>query len=307
MASADLGATLMHEHLYTLYADYRSDYGWDRYGAIDRAVEAMQELLRVGISAIVDMTVLGLGRSVEMLAEVSRRSGMTIVGATGIYTFSDLPGFFKNRTQYVSADFIADFLTEELTHGVADTGIRPAVLKLATDHQGVTDDVRLITEQVALAHHRTGAPISTHAHAASRQGLTQQSLLREAGVDLGRVVIGHAGDSADLDYLLPLLDAGSWIGMDRFGHEPSQTLEVRIDTVARLCARGYASQMVLSHDTNVSTDSLPEDVRHSPLFENWHYLCIPQVVIPELRRRGVSEAEIELMMITNPRRILENR
>ncbi len=70
---------------------------------------------------------------------------------------------------------------------------------------------------VAEAHLETGAPISTHSHSPSRGGLEQQRLLASLGVDLGRVVIGHAGDSTDLAYLEELIAGGSYLGMDRFG------------------------------------------------------------------------------------------
>jgi phosphotriesterase-related protein len=304
MDAARLGVTLMHEHVYSLYSDYRNEYGWDEEKAVAIAVDAMTDLVQAGVTAIVDMTVLGLGRSVRRLERISRASGLTILAATGIYTFGDLPNFFRSRTAYVSDDYVSDFFVAEIEDGIGDTGIRPAVIKFATDAQGINDDVALIGRQVARAQLRTGVPIMTHSHSGTRQGLAQQRLLAAEGVDLGAVVIGHAGDSSDLDYLQRLLDNGSWLGMDRFGHEPSAPLAQRIDTVVALCERGYASRMVLSHDTSVRSDSLPDDVRRSPVFANWNFRCIPDLVLPALRERGVSAEDIETMMVRNPRAVL---
>jgi len=134
----------------------------------------------------------------------------------------------------------------------------------------------------------------------------QQELLRAEGVDLGRVVIGHSGDTTDLDYLQRIVDNGSYLGMDRFGHEPSLPLEDRIRTVATLCERGLAGRIVLSHDTNVHSDGVPAEIRHSEVFADWHFRCVPDIVLPALRERGVSEEDIALMMVENPRRILEH-
>jgi predicted metal-dependent phosphotriesterase family hydrolase len=55
----------------------------------------------------------------------------------------------------------------------------------------------------------SGLPISTHTHAESERGLDQQRIFEDEGVDLGRVIIGHSGDSTDLGYLERLIDNGS--------------------------------------------------------------------------------------------------
>jgi phosphotriesterase-related protein len=300
-----LGPTLMHEHVFALYSDLHNEYGWDEETAVGQATAILADVLTAGIRTIVDMTVWGLGRDVRRLERLSRSTGLAIVAATGLYTFGDLPNFFRGGRAWTSEDFMADWFVRELTEGVADTGIRPAVLKLVIDDAPANDAVRYIAGQVARAHLRTGAPIITHSHAPSRSGLEQQRLLAEQGVDLADVVIGHAGDSADLDYLQRMLDAGSWLGMDRFGHRPSAPLDQRVDTVVALVERGYASRLVLSHDANVHSDSVPDEIRHKPPFDEWNFRTIPDRVLPMLRERGVSEDDIRLMMVDNPRAILD--
>lgn len=301
----DLGPTLMHEHVYSLYSEFRNEYGWDEEAAVARAVPILQDLMTTGVRTIVDMTVWGLGRDVRRLERISRLTGLHIVAATGLYTFGDLPNFFRTRRRWLSEDFMSEWFTRELTDGVADSGIRPAVIKLVTDEPGANDAVRYVARQVALAHLATGAPIITHSHAPTQRGLLQQELLKQNGVDLSQVVIGHVGDSKDLDYLQRVIDGGSWLGMDRFGDRPSAPLDQRIDTVVALAERGYAGRMVLAHDTNVHTDSLPEEVRHGEVFSDWNFRTISDRVLPALRERGVPDADIELMMITNPRAILD--
>ena len=84
-------------------------------------------------------------------------------------------------------------------------------------------------------------------------------MFREEGVDLSRVVIGHCGDTTDLDYLDELMEAGSYIGMDRFGLDYFLPTPERIDTVVELARRGYAEKMVLSHDTTCWSMSFDPD------------------------------------------------
>ena len=88
----------------------------------------------------------------------------------------------------------------------------------------------------AVAHRQTGVPITTHTHAASQNGRDQLAFFREHGVDPESLVIGHCGDSEDLDYLRELMDAGATIGMDRFGMEHVLPDEIRVAHRARAAA-----------------------------------------------------------------------
>jgi phosphotriesterase-related protein len=156
---------------------------------------------------------------------------------------------------------------------------------------------------VARAHLETGAPISTHTDARTERGYDQQRVFTEEGVDLSRVVIGHCGDTTDLGYLKTLMDAGSYIGMDRFGIDLILPFEERVETVAQLCAAGYAERMVLSHDASCFSHNFDVDLK-ARVLPNWRYTHISDDVIPALKERGVTAAQIRQMMVLNPRAIL---
>jgi phosphotriesterase-related protein len=173
-------------------------------------------------------------------------------------------------------------------------------LKCAIDQPGLTRGVERILRAVAAAHRETGAPITVHTHAPSGTGLVVQRVLREEAVDLGRVVIGHSGDSSDLAYLTALMDAGSYVGMDRFGLDLLLPFEARVDTVAELCRRGYASRIVLSHDAACHIDWFADGVRER-YHPRWHFHHIHDDVLPALRERGVTDAQMETMLVANPR------
>jgi hypothetical protein len=155
---------------------------------------------------------------------------------------------------------------------------------------------------VAQAHRHTGVPISTHTHAASRRGLDQQKIFAEEGVDLTRVVIGHSGDTTDLDYLEELTANGSYICMDRFGIDALLSIEDRVKTVARMCERGHADKMVLSHDASCYWEALPEHMLPT-ILPNWHYLHVHDDVIPALKSHGVTEEQRHTMLVDNLRKI----
>jgi phosphotriesterase-related protein len=308
--TVDLGVTLMHEHVFIMTTEIAQNYPetWgDETKRVADAVGRLNELKAAGVDTIVDLTVIGLGRYIPRIARVAAATELNIVVATGVYTFNELPIFFHYLgpgTMLDGPEIMADMFVRDIEQGIADTGIKAAILKCATDEPGITPGVERVLRAVAQAHRRTGVPISTHTHAGLRRGLEQQRIFTEEGVDLSRVVIGHSGDSTDLGYLGELIAAGSYLGMDRFGVDLILPFEDRVNTVAQMCERGHADKMVLSHDANCYFDALPEELLPVTA-PNWHYLHIHNDVIPALKKRGVTDEQLRTMLVDNPRKIFE--
>src|SRR3954453_6237930 len=123
-----------------------------------------------------------------------------------------LPHYFENRTE----DQIAAMFVEDIETGIQGSELRAAFLKCAADAQGVTEHVEKVPRAVARASLQTGAPIMAHSRPASNTGPRQVEIFREEGVDPAKIQIAHTGDSDDLDYIEGLLDAGVWMGLDRY-------------------------------------------------------------------------------------------
>jgi phosphotriesterase-related protein len=120
-------------------------------------------------------------------------------------------------------------------------------------------------------------------------------------VDLSKVVIGHCGDTTDLDYLREIADAGSILGMDRFGVDVFLPFEDRVNTVAALATAGYADRMVLAHDASCYSDFYSAANR-AALLPKWNYTHITDDVLPAMRERGVTDEQIAAMLVDNPAR-----
>jgi phosphotriesterase-related protein len=309
---ADLGVTLMHEHVFIMTTEIMENYpeAWgDGAKREADAITRLTELKSRGVDTIVDLTVIGLGRYIPRIARIAAAIDLNIVVATGLYTYNDVPMHFH----YVGPgaplggpEPMVEMFVRDIRHGIADTGVKAAILKCATDEPGVTPGVERVLRAVAQAHRETGVPISTHTHAASRRGLEQQRVFAEEGVDLTRVVIGHSGDTTDIGYLEEVIAQGSYLGMDRFGVDAFLSTEERVATVATMCERGHADKMVLSHDASCYFDALPEETLPVAL-PNWHYLHIHNDVIPALKARGVTDEQLTTMLVDNPRRIFANQ
>ncbi len=306
--SADLGRTLVHEHVFVLGEEYRVNYeAWDEEAQVVRAQQELQGLTELGIDTILDPTVLGLGRYIPRIQRVAEGTDLQIVVATGLYTYNEIPFQFHYTGPGLMFDVpepLVELFVRDLTEGIADTGVRAAFLKCAIEEQGLTPGVERVMRAVGEASVRTGAPITVHTNPHTESGLVAQRVLAETGADLTKVVIGHSGDSTDLDYLMRLADAGSLLGMDRFGLDVLLPFEQRVDTVAELVRRGYADRVVLAHDAACFIDWFDPEAKAQAV-PKWNYRHISEDVLPALRERGVSDADIDTMLAANPRRMFE--
>ncbi|WP_020672869.1 phosphotriesterase family protein [Amycolatopsis nigrescens] len=301
---AELGTTLMHEHIFVLTPDSQANWcrDWDEEARVADAVLRLRELRASGVHTIVDPTVDGLGRDVSRVCRIAEQvPGLNILVATGIYTYSDVPGYFSHRGVLPGEpEPMVELFVRDITDGVQGTGVKAALLKCAIDEHGLTAGVERVLRAVAKAHLETGTPIMVHTHPGSRTGLDVRRVLGEEGVDPAAVQLAHSGDSADADHLAELADDGYLLGMDRFGIEVVQPFEQRVAIVAELCRRGYAESMVLSQDASCYIDWVqPELLAAMP---DWHYLHVLRDVVPALRERGVEERDLTAMLAGNPRR-----
>lgn len=123
-------------------------------------------------------------------------------------------------------------------------------------------------------------------------------VLAEEEVEPDRVLLAHLGDSDDVTFLAELAEAGFVLGMDRFGIGWPLDDGARVRTVAELCRRGLAAKLTLSHDAACYIDWIePAYAASNP---DWHYLHISNDVIPALSRLGVSESDIDEMLVAAP-------
>lgn len=300
---AQLGPTLMHEHVFVLDPAARLAYGtfwgadyWDEERELAKAAERLNRLVEsTQIRTLVDPTVLGTGRFAPRIQRLNELVDLNVIVATGIFAFTELPQFFRYRR---AAD-IARFFVHDVEHGVDGTTVKAALIKCAVEEQGLVGDVPLLLEAVALAHRETGAPVMVHTSSAARTGTLALDAFEELGVDPARIVVAHAGDTNDLDYLRALARRGAFLGCDRFGGEHVNALDDRIATVAALARDGLAEQIHLSHDGACFLDFLVGDDTFAGRGIDLHldYELIPRTVVPALREAGVTEEQIDAMLV----------
>jgi phosphotriesterase-related protein len=312
-----LGTTLIHEHL--IYRDEAVAVCWPHLGSVvpvdppracgpeelhEAAVRNAIAIIERGGATICEPTGMFGGRDIQFSRSVSEETGLQVVPCTGIYTYEYLPMFFVTR----DADAMADLFVHDIEQGIQGTEVKAAFLKCAADEPGVTENIEKVHRAVARASVRTGAPIMAHSRPASQTAHRQIEIFEEEGVDLSRVQIAHTGDTDDLDYIERVLDKGVYIGMDRYGLEIFLPIEKRNATVTALLERGHADRMFLSQDYCATLDWYPVEVEQQLLAagaaKDWSMTLVFDQVIPALRDAGMTDDQLETMMVENPKRWL---
>lgn len=291
--TADMGFTLMHEHVAVTYPPISQAYPetYDRAAILEQAVPRLKRAYQAGVRTMIDLTPIDLGRDPALIRDASAQSGVNIVVATGCYY--TIPFYFMGRPD---ADMTAWFV-RDIIEGISTTGVRAGVIKCATEPEMHPMNERVLRAS-ARAQMETGVPICTHTLPRNRTGLDQQRVFKEEGVDLSRTVIGHSDDSEDLSYLEQIILNGSYLGMDRLGGTRPPTNEQRADHIAALVAKGYANRIMLSHDLQCYFDWIPADVfAASP--RSFEY--VPTTFRQLLLERGVSQTDFDQMTVHNPR------
>lgn len=312
--TSELGCTLMHEHILSVSRALAYAFpGWiDENQVVETFKKDMDSIKPLGMQTFVDASTICNGRDVLVDIKASEASGVNILMVTGLY-WPERPWYSMNPKvgiPTIDEKFLASLFIKELTEGIQGTDVKAAMVKCATDtvHGFSPANISMI-RACGRAAIETGAPVTAHSDARTRQGLVQQKILTELGVPSHRILLNHSFSTDDLEYIQELMDGGSYVGCDQIGFD---ALEVPIATLAKNLAyfirKGYGKHIVLSHDKCLCNDygiglSYLHRSEEDPMIG--HYQEVFHVLPGLLINEGVSQAEIDMLLIDNPRRYFE--
>jgi phosphotriesterase-related protein len=323
---AELGPTLMHEHLLCDIRPPRDrrperdgpeialDTVWAiNYGTVkaarnyvlDRAEIAVDEVRRMqaaGGRSVVELTCGGLTPDPRGLARIARETGAPIVMGCGHYVHEYQDPANASRAP---EDFAAE-IVNSVTEGAWGTEVRAGIIGEIGCQAPWTEQERRVMRGAVLAQQQTGAAINVHPGRHPDQPQEVADFIRAAGGAMERVVISHVDRTIfDSDRLLRLAQSGCVIELDLFGQEQSYYALSDIDMpndaqrlrlIRTLLERGHQAQVVISHDICYRTRLVR--------FGGHGYGHIFANVVPMMRRRGFSEAEIDAILVQTPKRLL---
>jgi len=337
----DLGVTLAHEHLLIdqscggVYFNEPEEasqkllahqpvtlenLSWVRYNMVDSLDNRMllDEQMSIkeatlfklhGGKSIIDQTSIGIGRDPEALARISRATGLNIVMGSGYYIDGSYP---KELIDAKNEEQIADEIIHDIKNGVGDTGIHAGIIgELGCSWPLRPNEIRVL-KAGALAQRETGCSVTVHPGRNEKSPIEIIEVLDKAGADLSRVVMSHMCRCGfRLDTRQKLLDFGCFIAYDNFGlegyypirlaiaedHLPDMPNDVqRIKEIKELIDMGYLDQILISQDIGMKITTVS--------YGGGGYAHILRDVLPYMKVYGITDEQIEIMMVSNPRRLL---
>ena len=340
--ASELGVTLPHEHcLFDLsmwfaepkrsserFRAYQSvsleNLGWVRFHPYnnrdnwvmldeDVAINELTRLKKFGGMSLVDMSNYGLGRDPEALARISRATGLNIIMGSGYYLEPMWPAG-------ITEDKMVEDIVRDITKGADETRIRSGLIgEIGTERFGpdqpMSDGYYMSLRATAQAQKMTGAPVNIHPGHSPDSPLEIIEYLDQQGADVSRVAISHIDRTIFIhDKRVELAKTGCYLEYDMFSFEGWHqcrhvlseqnpvNVEVpndagRVAEIVQLVDAGFINQILISHD---------HCSKHR-LFK-WGgpgYAHIIENIVPLLLDRGLTQEQVDTIIVENPRRFLQ--
>lgn len=328
---SDLGACLTHEHILfdwgdTYWTEPDTEEGraladapirLDNRGLLQRnpfiikenfwqesvhgAAREVADFKRAGGGTLVEVTPIGQGRNAAGLRRVSQMSGVNIIANTGFYIEAGHPAYVAEK----SIDELAAILVDDITEGIAGTGIRAGFMGDVGTTKTVTKDEEKCLRAVARAHLQTGVPFGIHVDPSDRQAMIVVRILLSEGVRPERMVMEHMDEQPNHDYQMEVAETGVFLEFDTWGSEfyygppysvPEPRDIERADCVKYLIDHGHLNQLLVA-----------QDVWLRQLLKKYGgegYDSFFRYGIPRLKMAGVTDQQIGVILEDNPRRLL---
>jgi phosphotriesterase-related protein len=283
--------TYMHEHLRIDLSKEKGDPDC-LLDSFDLIRDELKELAARGLTRVVDMSCRGMGRDYAYLDRMEKETGLELVVSTGFYKDPFLPPEAEKGTvQELAALFVSD-----IEQGCQGTPRKARIIgEVGSSLNRMTPNEEKVFRAAALAHEKTGVPVSTHTTLGTL-GLEQLVLLKSLGVAPSRVIIGHLDLAGDLELICRVLDQGAYVEFDTIGKIKYLPDEKRVDFISACCRRGYSRQLLLSMDITRKS--------HLRASGGPGYAYLLDTFLPALGAAGVSREDLDTMLEHNPGAVL---
>lgn len=295
VAADRLGVTLMHEHVLVDFigAAQASPSRYDANAAFDAVLPHLRHVKQLGCSTLVECTPAHLGRDPRLLRRLSEASELYILSNTGYYGAANdkhLPAHAFDET----AEQLAARWIRESERGIDDTGIKPGFMKIGVDQIPLTAVDAKLVRAAALTHRETGLAIASHTSSGAA-ALEQLDLIERAGVAASAFIWVHAQAERDATFHARAARRGAWVEFDGVG--PSSVAR-HVELVRLMKEQGLLGHVLVSHDAGWYRVGEPGGGQFRP------YDTLFTTFIPALKAAGVTEAEVQQLIVAQPRQAL---
>lgn len=306
----ELGVTLVCESLlYVLPgAQYAFDIRIDRAEVFDAIAAKLRAFKAAGGGAIVDATGMFQGRDLRLYEALSRATGVHIVASTGQGPEAMLGGYFltpqTNPPTPWPAQKFAELFGKEVNEGMVVPRLErraPAgLVATAVTRSGMTPTDTSLVRGAARAGAAYGVPVFIQCGA---DALAEMQLALDETMQPQRLVMGGMDrrDAAAQGWPLAVARAGARVAIDHIGSDDPAYLSdaERIALIRELIDAGFADRILLSSSaTGVAFGEAGNDRAYSDVLTTF---------VPQLLAAGVSEAQVQQLLIANTAQLLSVR
>lgn len=289
--AVELGMTLPHEHVMVDFvgADLVSADRYDRDEVVEVVIPYLANLRASGCEALVECTPSYLGRDPVLLRRLATASDLKLLTNTGYYGASD-NRYLPTEALTASAGDLAELWSAEARDGIEGTGVRPGFVKIGVDAGRLSEVHEKLVRAAARTHLETGLTIASH----TPDGIAateQLAVLRQEGVESSAWIWVHAHLERDTSLHRLAAEAGAWVELD--GVAPD-TIVQHVGCVLSLRAAGLLDRVLLSHDAGWYEVGEVGGGSFRP------YDTLLVELVPALRAAGLTDDEVELLLVTNP-------
>ena len=281
------GYTLMHEHI---FIDLSGIKKLDdcRLDCKNETIEEFKKLYENGVRNITEVTNIGMGRDVNYIKEVSEKSGINVICATGFYKEPFYPEFVYEKNEKE----LSEIMKNDILKGIDGTDIKAGIIgEIGSSKDIITETELKVFKSAIIAHLETGVPITTHTSLGT-MGHEQVRLFKEYKVNTDKIVIGHVDLSGNVEYILEMLYNGVYVEFDTIGKNNYLADDIRIEMLKEIEKRELIDRVFLSMDiTRKSNMEYKRGIGYNYIFN---------VFIPKLKEAGIKENSIEKMLKINP-------
>ena len=283
--------TYMHEHVTIDLSKEKNNIDC-KLDTFDITKEEFLRLKELGVTRVVDVSNVGIGRDVDYVMKMEEATGLNIYMSTGYYKEPFLP----KEVEELSVEELAKKMIDDIKIGI-DGKNKCATLigEIGTGFEIMTELEKKVFHAAAIAQKATGVFITTHT-SLGKLGHEQLDFLENLGVDLNKVILGHVALSGNLNYIKSLLKRGAYVEFDTIGKNNYLPDKTRVDFIKTLCEEGWSEKLLMSVDLT----------RRSHLKTNGGigYAYLIETFVPMLKEVGVKESDLKNMLVENPKRIL---
>lgn len=253
----EVGFCQFHEHLLvSMGKSYEINPAIYMDDILKSAAEAAL-FKKAGGSTLIDAQPGGCNRMAEGLSEISRRTGVSIICATGFHKMMFYP---EGHWIFSSGeDALTDFFVRELQVGVSNHcdfglpqdigGEKAGIIKCALDHVNLTPQYEKLFRAAARAALTTDRTMMVHIEKGSDPvGLL--NYLLHLGMNPAHLVFCHMDRAvSDIGVHRTVLEAGVFLEFDTIGRFKYHSDEDEIALMRNLMDAGYEDQLLFSLDT----------------------------------------------------------